>query len=251
MFLNILLAQLPEGVGNSSEEENTTMNTNPMAQSSESVPDLNQAALTLPTPVRNVVDFREGPAGTVEEHRLHAVSEAANSKAWQLATLLVPIVLTTWLTFWVSQKEDNIKQDIDKQSQLFSQQLQLSEELYKRRFDAYEKLYVQLAQLNGKLGPYKNGGAESKINADRAAQLNELFDLNKLHMSRKVENLTGQAWFAAARQDGPLLSGRIEELRAAMKTELDDWMVEKKEAHVGKKTAVEQERTKPQTRSSQ
>ncbi len=56
------------------------------------------------------------PERGIEEHRLHAVSDVVSSKAWQLATLLVPIVLTTWLTFWVSQKEDNIKQDIDKLS---------------------------------------------------------------------------------------------------------------------------------------
>src|SRR5260370_27668237 len=52
------------------------------------------------------------PEGGVEEQRLHAVSDAVTSKTWQLATLLVPIVLTTWLTYWVSQKENNIKQQI-------------------------------------------------------------------------------------------------------------------------------------------
>src|SRR5271166_1421148 len=91
------------------------------------------------------------PGGAVEKHRLHAVSEAGPSKFWQVATLILPIFLTAGLGFWVSQKEDSIKQDIDKQSQLFSQQLQLSDELYKRRFDAYDKLYVQLVQLNERL----------------------------------------------------------------------------------------------------
>src|ERR1700687_1382932 len=131
------------------------------------------------------------PGRGVDERRLHAVSDVVTSKAWQLATLLVPILLTTWVTFWVSQKETNIRHDIDNQNQWFSHQLQLSEELYKRRFDTYDKLYAQLVQLNGRLE--KQAGAESgdcnKDNADQIAQFNELLNLSQLHMGPKVEAL--------------------------------------------------------------
>ncbi|MFY9561222.1 MAG: hypothetical protein WAQ52_13390 [Terriglobales bacterium] len=227
------------------------MSTNPAAQ--PSAPDPNRAAPSSPTPASNVVDFREGPPGAVEEPRHRAISEGVTSKTWQLATLIVPIVLTTWLTFWVSQKEENIKQDIDKQSQLFSQQLQLSEELYKRRFDAYEKLYAQLVQLNGRL--QTQAGAErgdwSKINADQVAHFNELLDLSKLHMSHKVEDLTVGAWIAGARGDGPLLSQSIHDLEAAMKTELDNWMLEEKGASAAASTPSKLKKLRPQTRSSQ
>ena len=82
------------------------------------------------------------PGRGVEEQRLHAVSEAMTSKFWQFANLIVPIILTAGLGFWISQKQESLKQEIDNQSQLFSHQMQLSEELYKRRFDAYEKLYA-------------------------------------------------------------------------------------------------------------
>ncbi len=228
------------------------MSASPAARQSAPVSDPNQAP-TLPPPVRNVVNLHEDPKGPVEEHRHPAVSEAVTSRTWQLATLIVPIVLTTWLTFWVSQKENNIKQDIDKQSQLFSQQLQLSEELYKRRFDAYEKLYAQLVQLNARL--QTQGGAESgdwsKINADRVVQFNELLELSKLHMSRKVEKVTFEAWLAGARGDGPLLSQRIGELEVAMKEELDNWMLEEKGAHAAQSTTGKQKNSKLQTRSSQ
>jgi hypothetical protein len=162
----------------------------------------------------------------VEEHPHHRVEDAVSSKAWQMATLFLPILLTTWLTFWVSQKENSIQQHIDTQSQFFSQQLQLSEDLYKRRFDAYEKIYTQLAQINDKLPGEKS--AESKENSDFAVQLGELIYLSKLHMSANVESLAVDAWYAAARQDGPELYKRIELLRTAMKRELDDWMLEKK-----------------------
>jgi hypothetical protein len=182
-----------------------------------------------------VVDFHEGPArGAVEEPRLHAVSDAVTSKAWQLATLLVPILLTTWLTFWVSQKENNIRHDIDNQNQLFSHQLQLSEELYKRRFDTYDKLYAQLVQLNGRLE--KQAGTEraewNKANADQIAQFNELLNLSQLHMGPKVEALMFPAWIAGARGDGPLLAQSIHDLEAAMKKEQDEWMLAEMEAPV-------------------
>src|SRR6266446_2226773 len=159
------------------------------------------------------------PGGGIEKPRLHAVSDVVTSKTWQLATLLVPIVLTTWLTFWVSQKEDNIKQDIDKQSQLFSQQLQLSEELYKRRFDAYDKLYAQLVQLNGRL--QTQAGVErgdwNKINADQVAQFSELLNLNKLHMSPSVEGLSVDEGRGGARGEGAQLNESIQKREAEMK----------------------------------
>lgn len=229
------------------------MSTSP-AGPSESVPDSNRVAATSPTPVSKVVDFREGPArGAVEEPRLHAVSEAVTSRAWQLALLLVPIVLTTWLTFWVSQKQDNIKQQIDNQSQLFSQQLQLSEELYKRRFDTYDKLYAQLVQLNGRL--QTQAGAErgewNKINADQVAQFNELLNLSKLHMGPKVEPLMFPAWIAGARGDSAQLSQSILDLEVAMKKELDEWMLEEKGAPAAGSTASKPKKSKLQTRSSQ
>jgi hypothetical protein len=193
------------------------------------------------------------PERVVEEHRRHAVSEAMTARAWQLATLLVPIVLTTWLTFWVSQKEDNIKQDIDKQSQLFSQQLQLSEELYKRRFDAYDKLYAQLVQLNGRL--QTQAGVErgdwNKINADQVAQFSELLNLNKLHMSPSVEGLSVDAWRVGALGDGAQLNESIQKLEAAMKKELDEWMLAEKEAPAAASAPSKPKKSKLKTRSSQ
>ena len=193
------------------------------------------------------------PERGIEEHRLHVVGDAVTARAWQLATLLVPIVLTTWLTFWVSQKETNIRHDIDNQNQLFSHQLQLSEELYKRRFDTYDKLYAQLVQLNGRLE--KQAGAESgdwnKTNADQIAQFNELLNLSQLHMGPKVEALMFPAWLAGARGDGPLLTQSIKDLEAAMKTELDEWMLAEREAPAAASTSSKTKKSKLKTRSSQ
>jgi hypothetical protein len=223
---------LLEGGEISSAEEDLAMSTNPAAGPSESVPERG-----------------------VEEQRLHAVSEVVTTKAWQLATLLVPILLTTWLTFWVSQKETNIRRDIDNQNQLFSHQLQLSEELYKRRFDTYDKLYAQLVQLNGRLEKQAGEGAESgdwnKTNADQIAQFNELLNLSQLHMGPKVEALMFPAWIAGARGDGPLLTQSIHDLEAAMKKEQDEWMLAEMEAPAAASTPSKPKKSKLKTRSSQ
>jgi hypothetical protein len=194
----------------------------------------------------------ENQDGKREGHRLRAPSDAVTSKAWQLATLLVPILLTTWLTFWVSQKQDNIEEDINKQSQLFSQQLQLSEELYKRRFDAYDKLYAQLVQLNGRLQTQagEERGSWNKTNADQVTQFSEALNLSKLHMSKKVEDLAVGAWMAGSYQNAPLLSQSIQDLETAMKKELDEWMLGKG-APAAESKASKPKKSTPKTGSSQ
>jgi len=161
----------------------------------------------------------------------------------------VPVVVTALLGFWLSQKQESLKQDIDKQSQLFSQQLQLSDELYKRRFNAYDKLYAQLVQLNEKLQTQAGveRGEWNKTIADQVFQFNEALELTKLHMGPKVEPLMFPAWIAGARGDGPLLSQSIRDLEAAMKTELDDVM----RAPAAESTPSKPKKSKLQTRSSQ
>ena len=141
----------------------------------------------------------------------------------------MPIALTFWLTRVTQNSEERIKQDIDTRSQMFSVQLQLSEELYKRRFDAYEKLYSQLVQLNSRLAAQGDGdvGSWSKLNADRVAELNQSLEMSKLHMSPAVETVTVDAWMASVRGDSVLLSQKISDLEKAMKHELDDWMLQK------------------------
>jgi hypothetical protein len=77
--------------------------------------------------------------------------EQSSSKTWQMATLVLPVILTGWLTFTLSRSEDKIKQEIESKNQLLTAQLNLATELFKRRFDAYEALYGALISLNEKL----------------------------------------------------------------------------------------------------
>src|ERR1700751_1171975 len=57
------------------------------------------------------------------QRRRTMATEASTSKAWQLATVVVPVFLTAWLTFVFSRSQDNISQEIAAQQQMLSAQL--------------------------------------------------------------------------------------------------------------------------------
>lgn len=167
------------------------------------------------------------------------------SWVWQLATLVVPVLLTGWLTYMSSQTEVKIKKDIDDKSQMLSEKLQLTEELYKRRFDAYEKLFTQLKVLQAKLrlenlkttrdSAHLSAQAEHHLaasnrqTADLLAQLDELREMNELHMSPDVEKLMSDAWLLEVRGDPEAVASKISEVEKQMKAELEKQMVGEKE----------------------
>ena len=192
-----------------------------------------ERAPTTGPPVKRLVEIRERPAESAENQQNLAVVGVMASKAWQLAMLLLPIVLTAWLTYLSSITEGRIKGEIDQRSQMFVGQLQLSEELYKRRFDAYEKLHAQLVELNERLkvqGQLRRG-SWNKVYADGVAQFGALHEASKLHLSPEVETCMGNAYFAAVRGDPELVPQRINDVEEAMKNELDDWMFIDKAEH--------------------
>ncbi len=160
--------------------------------------------------------------------------EQPSSKAWQLATLVVPVILTGWLTYVFSRSEASVKQELDARNQQLSAQLTLSTELFKRRFDAYETLYTQLINVNEKLllqeansaanqSKSKNVrkvAATNRQTADLLAQLDKLNQENALHLSDEVFNLMVDAWKAGVEGNSNLLSQKIYEVEERMKKEL-------------------------------
>src|SRR5260370_33522462 len=129
--------------------------------------------------------------------------EQPSSKAWQLATLVVPVILAGWLIYVFSRSEVRVKQELDSRNQQLSGQLTLSTELFKRRFDAYETLYTQLINVNEKLllqeansaanqSKSKNVrkvAATNRQTGDLLAQLDKLNQQNALNLSDEVFNL--------------------------------------------------------------
>src|SRR5208283_5399870 len=89
-----------------------------------------------------------GESGTAPKQ---TESKPSRSRTWELVSLLAPALLAAYLTFLSGRSESRIKQGIESQSAVLSAQLRLNEELYRRRIDTYEKLYVQLKTLETKL----------------------------------------------------------------------------------------------------
>jgi hypothetical protein len=73
--------------------------------------------------------------------------EQSSCNTWQMATLVLLVIMTRWLTFSSSRSEDKIKQEIDAKNQLLTAQSNLGTELFNRRSDAYEALYGALINL--------------------------------------------------------------------------------------------------------
>jgi hypothetical protein len=179
-------------------------------------------------------------AQSINRIKARGVTELMASRGWQLATILIPIILTGWLTFISSRSEDRIKLDIEQKNQLLSAQLSLTTELFKRRFDTYETLYRQLIDLKQKLLIDRaNNAINARLNpssdrrlanskretADLEAQLDRLKEESTLHMSDNVSNLLSDAWLAAVQGDTDGLSAKIVAVQVQMKVELENQMV--------------------------
>jgi hypothetical protein len=175
-------------------------------------------------------------------------AEGKGSKTWELLTLLLPVLLTGWLTFVSSRSESTIRKDIEDQNQILSAQLDLTKDLYKRRFDAYEKLYTRLIILNDKLAqqfqedPSKNARLKGEAArhvalwhgqmADFLKQLDDLNKMNGLHMSPEVERLMGEAWQLGVRGNVEEIRPKIRDVEMQMKSELDKQMVREQQTLV-------------------
>src|SRR5208283_1293787 len=128
----------------------------------------------------------------------------SRSRTWELVSLLAPALLAAYLTFLSGRSESRIKQGIESQSAVLSAQLRLNEELYRRRIDTYEKLYVQLKTLETKLQDRTaaSGADMAKTNrelADLQKDLAQARGMSELHMSNDVSKLMGDAWLEGVR----------------------------------------------------
>jgi hypothetical protein len=202
-----------------------------------------------------VVQTNEGKSSKlIEERRRPLVLQIDRSQAegkgktWELLTLILPVLLTGWLTFVSSRSESTIRKDIENQNQILSAQLDLTKDLYKRRFDAYEKLYAQLIALNDKLAPQfqesasKNDRPKGEAarhlalwrgqTADFLKQLDDLNKMNGLHMSSEVERLMGEAWQLGVRGNIEKIRPKIHDVEVQMKSELDEQMVREQQTLV-------------------
>src|SRR5260370_21558074 len=134
---------------------------------------------------------------------------AIASKIWQVATLVIPILLTVWLTHVSSSSEDRVKvkidQQMDQQKQVFAKHGQLSQDLYKRRFETYDKLYAQLISLDEAIAQLDAGSTPVLWNRhlrNSLVQLDSMRRANRLHLSDPVDQSMPDAWHRAVRKNG-------------------------------------------------
>ena len=154
-----------------------------------------------------------------------------SSRTWELVSLLAPALLAAYLTFLSGRSESRIKQGIESQSALLSAQLRLNEELYRRRIDTYEKLYIQLKTLEMKIQDRttSNGTALANANrelADLQKDLAQAQGMSELHMSDEVSKLMGEAWLEGVRGTPESFAAKISAVEKQMKTELESKMQE-------------------------
>jgi hypothetical protein len=168
----------------------------------------------------------EGLAGPAVQH--------ADSRWWQVITLVIPVFLGAYLT-WVSKGSENrVSQKIDDQRQILITHLQLTAELYKRRFDTYDQLHLQLVNLEHKLEMGRPNAstdmaalvAWNRGTADLTAQLDTLRRTNRLHISDDVDQLMGDAWQTGVRENRDALKQQLDKLEALMRSELANQMVD-------------------------
>jgi len=160
------------------------------------------------------------------------IKSGESSRAWQLISLLAPAILAAYLTFLSGRSENRIKQGIESQGAVLSAQLRLNEELYRRRIDTYEKLYVQLKSLEMKVqdrattnstGDLANANREI---ADLLKELSQARGMSELHMSDDVSRLMGDAWREGVRGTPESFAAKISVVEKQMKSELESKMQE-------------------------
>jgi len=148
--------------------------------------------------------------------------------------VILPILVSVWLTYVSSRSEKNVtaridqqallqKQQMDQQKQVFAEQVQLSQDLYKRQFDTYDKLYGQLLILRSTIERRNPGSPSVGLNrrlADSLFELDNLRQTNRLHISDPVYKSMGDAWQKGARMNAQ----DLDQVEALMEKEMKDLM---------------------------
>ena len=196
----------------------------------------------LPAPIRTLRDPRTGPNSVAEKYPLIVTGAdrthfaAIASKIWQVATIVIPILLTVWLTHVSSSSEDRVKvkidQQMDQQKQVFAEHVQLSQDLYKRRFETYDKLYAQLISLDEAIAQLDAGSTPVLWNRHLRNSLVELDSMrraNRLHLSDPVDQSMADAWQRGVRKNGAEFKQGLTQVELQMKSELRDLMAREPE----------------------
>jgi hypothetical protein len=156
------------------------------------------------------------------------------SKMWQLASLVIPALLTGWLTFMFWGIEQKVKAVSEKQQAILSTHLAITEDVYKRRLTAYENADTQMTLLEDALqnlqpNATNNPAFLNRQAADALTTLSALNKMNKLYMSEKVGVGVGDLWWAGTeffrgKRTKEEVAQKIAELEKQMKADIQPYV---------------------------
>jgi hypothetical protein len=168
-----------------------------------------------------------------QEVTLALKSNRPESKMWKIAYVALPVVLTTGLGYFLSQKQADTNQKIDAAGRKLATRLALTEAFYKRKLAVYEEADKQMAAVvecfeDLRLNPSDSDQTTAAF--DNVRKLSDISKINGLYMTKEVsEGLTDVAFTAA---DSPPLNGKpgsnlkiisekVNEVESRMKKELE------------------------------
>jgi hypothetical protein len=125
-----------------------------------------------------------------------AIKES-DGMVWKLALVALPVVLTALLGFWVTQETKAVEQRIAQSNARLEARLSLTEEFYKRRLDAYQKVYATLLALQAAVTEAQFSNQQAAIN-DALGKIHAYRTDQALYLSSTLRSRLGQLWESVA-----------------------------------------------------
>jgi len=120
---------------------------------------------------------------------------------WKVTQVILPIVLTATLGFFVWFAQTSIQTTLSQQTTQINAELGLRQFLFERRLDAYQQVYDKAwaAYLTMREGDAKRSTAQDQL--DREAQmLSELANASRLLSSEELNQLLIKTWLQTAQE---------------------------------------------------
>jgi hypothetical protein len=114
---------------------------------------------------------------------------------WEVLKVMIPTAFTTLFGLYIWNVQTDIKNKVDRNSQMLQTRLALSEEFYKRRLDVYQDACKRVASVKEALDQASLDDMKTEIEAvDRLAELDRFNKTNTLYMSDDLEQGLSDLW---------------------------------------------------------
>jgi hypothetical protein len=157
-------------------------------------------------------------------------SKGNNKREW--AVILVPIIATALLGYlvwrWQHAAEDrsqiaqtHLQEKIDQNSEFLKAQLALNQEYVKRKMDAFQEIWKQIAIVYADANTARINPKEVTRALNSLTKLSELLEANRLYISDATQKALAEFWGAAHKMTmEPKTPARLDEKLANAKKEV-------------------------------